>query len=67
MVGYGCFGELSPEEAVRQVVMVQATRGVELPSGLVEEMLRVARHEISADDLLTRLRRLYEAPEPEAT
>lgn len=68
MLGYGCDGRLTPEEAVRQVVMVQASKGVHLPAGLQDEMLRVARGEQSADDLLAKLRRLYgEETEPEAT
>jgi hypothetical protein len=68
MLGYGCDGRLTPEEAVRQIVMVQASHGVELPQGLQDEMLRVARGEQTAEDLLAKLRRLYgETAESEAT
>jgi hypothetical protein len=44
---------------VQHVVSAQEARGVELPQGLVDEMVRVARGERTADSLLSDLHRLY--------
>lgn len=54
-----CGGRVGPEEAVRQVVMLNAVKGVEFPQSFITEMLKVARGEISADDLTDRLLELY--------